>query len=82
LPESHRYGYGPRLTALVGEWSGSQRNGRSAVQEFCASVLGVSISRGAIQGMVDRISEALMPLYEAIARQARSAPVNSVAEDT
>ena len=45
-------------------------------------MLGVSLSRGAIQGMVDRVSEALMPLYEAIAHQARSAPVNSVAVDT
>ena len=82
LPEAYRYGYGPRLTALIGELSGSQRNGRSAVQEFCASVLGVSISRGAIQGMVDRVSEALKPLYETIAQKARSAPVNYVDETT
>jgi transposase len=80
LPEAHRYGYGPRLTALVGELSGSQRDSRSAVQEFCASVLGVPISRGAIQGMVDRVSEALQPLHEAIAQQARRAPVNYVDE--
>jgi hypothetical protein len=40
LPEAYRYGYGPRLTALIGELSGSQRGSRSAVQEFCTSVLG------------------------------------------
>ena len=39
-PAKYRYGYGPRLTALIGELSGSQRNSRSAVQEFCRSVLG------------------------------------------
>ena len=47
LPEEYRYGYGPRLTALIGELSGGQRDSRSAVQEFCTSVLGVPISRGA-----------------------------------
>jgi transposase len=38
LPAEHRYGYGPRLTALIGELSGSKRASRSVVQEFCASV--------------------------------------------
>jgi transposase len=37
LPAVHRYGYGPRLTALIGELSGSQRDSRSAVQEFCTA---------------------------------------------
>src|SRR5918999_6098440 len=41
LPEEHRYGYGPRLTALIGELSGSQRGSRSTVQAFCQSALGV-----------------------------------------
>jgi transposase len=80
LPEEHRYGYGPRLTALIGELSGSQRDSRSAVQEFCTSVLGVPISRGAIQRVVDRVSEAITPHYEAIAAKARRAPVNFIDE--
>jgi transposase len=80
LPEAHRYGYGPRLTALIGELSGPQRGSRSAVQEFCASVLGVPISRGAIQRAVDRVSKALSPHYEAIATQARTAKVNYIDE--
>jgi transposase len=80
LPEAHRYGYGPRLTALIGELSGGQRDSRTAVQEFCTSVLGVSISRGAIQRMVDRVSEAIAPLYAAIAEQARSTKVNYIDE--
>jgi len=76
LPNQHRHGYGPRLTTLIGELSGGQRDSRSAVQEFCTSVLGVPISRGAIQRAVDRVSEAIQPHYEAIAEQARGAQVN------
>jgi transposase len=80
LPEKYRYGYGPRFTALIGELSGSQRGSRSAVQEFCTSVLGVPISRGAIQRVVDRVSEAITPQYEAIAGKARSTQVNYIDE--
>jgi transposase len=80
LPAEYRYGYGPRLTALIGELSGSQRDSRSAVQEFCASVLGVPISRGAIQRVVDRVSAAIQPHYKAIAEQARGATVNYIDE--
>jgi transposase len=80
LPAEYRYGYGPRLTALIGELSGGQRDSRTAVQEFCASVLGVPISRGAIQRMVDRVSEAIRPHYEAIAAQARAVNVNYIDE--
>jgi transposase len=80
LPEEHRYGYGPRLTDLIGELTGAQRDSRSAVQQFCTSVLGVPISRETIQRMVDRVSGAITPHYEAIAAKARRAPVNSIDE--
>jgi transposase len=80
LPVERCYGYGPRLTALIGELSGRQRSSRSAVQEFCVSVLRVPISRGAIQRVVDRVSEAIKPQYEAIAEKARRAPVNFIDE--
>lgn len=80
VPPEAAPGYGPRLTALIGELSGPQRDSRSAVQEFCASVLGVSISRGAIQREVDRVSEAITPHYEAIAQKARQANVNYIDE--
>jgi transposase len=80
LPEKYRYGYGPRLTALIGELSGSQRASRSIVQEFCTSVLGVPLSRRAIQRCVDRVSHAIQPYYDAIAEQARAAQVYYVDE--
>jgi transposase len=80
VPPEAAAGQGPRLTALIGELSGSQRTSRSAVQAFCASVLGVHLSRGAIQRAVDRVSEALTPHYEAIAAKAREAKVNYIDE--
>ena len=80
LPAEYRYGYGPRLTALIGELSCPQRDSRRAVQEFCTSVLGIPISRGAIQRAVDRVSEAIKPHYEAIATQARAVKVNYIDE--
>lgn len=82
LPAEYSSGYGPRLTALIGELSGPQRNSRSMVQEFCASVLGVPISRGAIQRAVDRVSEAISPHYKAIGAKARGATVNYIDETT
>jgi transposase len=76
-PPAAAAGQGPRLTALSGELSGRQRGSRSAVQEFCPSVVGVHLSRGAVQGAVDRVAEAIAPGYAAIAAKARRAPGNS-----
>jgi transposase len=80
VPPEARADYGPRLTALLGEPSGSQRDRRGAVQEVCASILGVPVSRGAIQRAVDRVSEAITPYDEAIAEEARGVPVNDIDE--
>ena len=82
VPPEASAGQGPRLTALIGELSGSQRDSRSAVQEFCASVLGVHLSRGALQRAVDRVSEAIQPHYDAMAAKAREATVNYIDETT
>ena len=80
VPDGFHVGFGPRLTALVGELSGSQRSSRSAVKEFFQSVLGVPMSCGGIQRCVDRVSEAIHTYYEAIAAKARSAKVNYIDE--
>ena len=80
VPPEASAGYGPRLTALIGELSGSQRSRRSALQELCRSVLGVPISQGAIQRAVDRGAEAIKPHYEAIAATAREAKMNYIDE--
>ena len=70
LPAKYRYGYGPRLGSRSS--SGSCREsaaGRSAVQEFCTSVLGAFISRGAIHAWWIG-SQKITPHYEAIAGKA------------
>lgn len=80
LPPEHTAGYGPRLTALVGEIAGTHGTGRRTIQTFCASVLQVPLSLGAIQKMLDRVAHAIEPHYQAIARQARQATVNYIDE--
>ena len=48
LPKAQQTGYGPRLTALIGELSAMHRISRRGVQELCRSVLGVPISLGSV----------------------------------
>ena len=50
------------------------------VQTFCASVLQVPISLGAIQKVLDRVAQAIEPHYTAIATQARHALVSYIDE--
>jgi transposase len=50
------------------------------VQTFCASILQVPISLGAIQKVLDRVAQAIEPHYTVIATQARHAPVNYIDE--
>jgi transposase len=80
VPAEQVSGYGPRFSALMGELAGTYGNGRCMVQSFCASVLGVPISLGAIQKVLDRVTQAIDPYYAVIARQARQAPVNYIDE--
>ena len=80
VPPDQTTGYGPRLTAFVGEMCGIVSISRSAVQDLCTSVLNIPISKGAIQKMINRVSEALVPHYEAIGRVARAARVNHLDE--
>ena len=75
LPREQQTGYGPRLTALIGELTGMHRTSRRLVQDFCQSVLGIPIALGAIQKLIDRVSQALTPHYESIANLARHAEV-------
>jgi transposase len=64
-------GYGPRFTALIGELSGIKAMSRNDVKQLCESVLGIPIATGTIQKIVDRTSNALLPVYEHIGRIAR-----------
>ena len=80
VPQQHRTGYGPRLSALIGEVAGMHVNSRTTVQIFCQSFLKFDMSLGAIQKVVDRVSEAIKPHYEAIAEKARQALINGIDE--
>ncbi len=80
VPKEYQSGYGPRLSATVAELSGSHGASRQTAQDFCQSILGIPISVGGIQCILDRTSEALKPLYDEIGRQARQAEVNHVDE--
>jgi transposase len=64
----------------VAEIGGIEGNSRQAIQSFCASVLGISISLGAIQNIIDRASQAIHPHYEAIGEKAHAAKVNHIDE--
>jgi transposase len=80
VPSAPQAGYGPRLTALIGELSGMHRTSRRLLHDFCRSVLHLPISLGAVQKLIDRTSQALVPHYEAIATLARHATVGSIDE--
>lgn len=80
VPTEYRGGYGPRMSAVIAELAGSHGDSRSTIQNFCASVLGFSISLGTIQKVLDRASEAIRPHYEAIGNEARKQAVNHADE--
>ena len=80
IPTELTSGYGPRLSAVIAELSGSHGASRQSVQDFCQSVFGLTISTGAIQRIIDRASDALLPIYNAIGNQARQCEVNGVDE--
>jgi len=77
VPSEHQTGYGPRLTALIGELAGMHRTSRRLIQDCCHSVLHIPMSLGAVQKIIDRVSHALVPHYEAMATLARHATVGS-----
>jgi transposase len=80
LPKEYHTGYGPRFSALVAEMSGIQGASRQAVAEFIQNVFGVPISTGGLQKVIDRVSEALAPVHQAIGAAVHRAAVNHVDE--
>jgi transposase len=80
VPAEHATGYGPRFSAWMGELAGAYGNGRRIVPTFCASVLHVPISLGAMQKVLDRVAQASEPHSLVMATQTRHAPVNYIDE--
>ncbi|PIE57512.1 MAG: hypothetical protein CSA33_07870 [Desulfobulbus propionicus] len=63
----------PGFSALVAEIGG---NSRETIQTFCSSALGVPVSLGDIQKVLDRASAAITPHYHAIRDKARSQDIS------
>ena len=80
VPSQHQAGYGPRLSALIAALAGTHRTSWRLVQDFCHSVFNIPISLGAVQQVIHRVSQAIVPHYEAIATLAHQAPVGSIDE--
>lgn len=80
IPHELRTGFGPRLCAMAAELAAVHGNSRRAVQDFLFSVIGIRVSQGAIQNILDRTSLALAPHYGALGEAVRVAPVNHVDE--
>lgn len=80
LPAEHRSGYGVRLSSFIANAAGIEAASRTTIQEFCRSVLKFDISLGAIQKVIDRVSEAIQPHYQAIAKVARTSDINGIDE--
>jgi transposase len=58
VPDEFRTGSGARFSAPAGEIGGMEGGGRETVRRFISSVLGVHISTGAVQKIIDRVSAA------------------------
>jgi transposase len=80
IPHEHQAGYGPRLTALIGELAGMHRTPWRLVQDFCHAVLHIPMSLGAVHKIIDRVAQAIVPHYDAIATLARQALVGYIDE--
>ncbi len=80
LDKAQSVGYGPGISALIAELSGMQANSRKSVQQFLSSVFNLPISTGAIQKVIDRVSEAIKPAYDQIAQIVRSQGVAYIDE--
>jgi transposase len=73
VPTEHQAGSGPRWTALLGELAGMHRTPWRLGQDCCHSVLHIPKSLGAVQKVMNRASQAIVPHYEAMASVARQA---------
>jgi transposase len=79
-PKGHQTGYAPRFCAFLAVICGIQGNSRETAQAFCQEILGFHISIGAIQKVIDRVSESIAPHYECFRDKAWEARVNNIDE--
>ena len=82
IPYELRTGFGPRISAMMAELAAVHGDSRRAVQDFMFSVIGVPVSQGAVQKVLDRVSLAISEHYEALGEAVQNAPVNHIDETT
>jgi transposase len=74
-PEVEKAGLiGPRLTALVAYLKGACHASFSTIRKYCRDVLGVSISRGQLAKVINKVSVAMAPAYAELAADLPNQP--------
>lgn len=69
-----RSAFGPNIHALTGILTGRFRMSRRDVRTALATLYGLDVSTGAVQSMVDRVSEAIAATVDQVASDVHSAP--------
>jgi transposase len=71
---------GPRLQALIGYMKGNLGASYTELSQFCADVLGVTVSRGMICNVISRVNQALEQPYEELFKQISQEDVLNIDE--
>lgn len=71
---------GPRLTALVAYMKGACHASFSTIRKFLRDVVGVTVSRGQLAKLIQKVSSSLEPLYYELVSRLRCEPVLNVDE--
>ncbi len=58
--------FGPRLTALVAYMKGVCHASFSTIRKFLRDIVGVRVSRGYLRKLINKVSDALEPAFEAL----------------
>jgi transposase len=80
-PEVEKAGLiGPRLTAQIAYLKGACHASFSTLRKYCRDVLGVTVSRGQLAKVVNKVSVAMAPAYEELAAMLPDQPRLNVDE--
>jgi len=71
---------GPRLTALVAYMKGACHASFSTIRKFLRDVVGVTVSRGQLAKVIQKVSSSLEPLYHELVSRLRCEPMLNVDE--
>ena len=80
VPQEFQTSYGSRLSAFIAYLLSEAGLPRRQVQKLLKDIFGLTISQGGLQNVEDRASEAIEPLYQAIAESVRRTPACHIDE--